>query len=59
MQTFMFRCPITGLQVQGWSDDDAKDEEDAFVTVACSACSGAHFVNARTGRALGDEAVDG
>ena len=58
MRPFLFRCPTTGLQVQGWVADDVADEDDAFVTVACTACLQAHFVNAITGRVLGDEAGD-
>lgn len=63
MRPFVFRCPATGLQVQGFAADDMLDQgdrkdPDAFVTVACTACLGSHFVNAVTGRVLGDEAGD-
>jgi len=55
MRPFLFRCPVTDLQVQGWAADDVTDEDDAFVTVACTACLQAHFVNVRTGKVLGDD----
>jgi len=58
MRPFLFRCPVTGLQVQGWASEGKIDDPDAFVTVACTACLQAHFVNAATGRVLGDEAED-
>ena len=53
MRPVTFRCPITGLQGQGWLADNAT-EADAFVTVACTACLQAHFVNVRTGKVLGE-----
>jgi len=55
MRPFLFRCPTTGLQVQGWAAEDATEKGDAFVTVACTACLQAHFVNVRTGKVLGEE----
>lgn len=53
MRPFLFRCPATGLQVQGWAADDVSDQDGAFVTVACTACLQSHFVNVRTGEVLG------
>jgi|SRR6185437_2272551 hypothetical protein len=46
MRAFVFRCPVTGQQVQGLVVDDIPDEEGVYLTFACAACSGAHFVSA-------------
>jgi hypothetical protein len=54
MATFVFRCPNTGLRVQGWSADDIPDEPHSYESVPCTACGQLHFVNRSTGRALGD-----
>jgi hypothetical protein len=44
MDAFLFRCPRTGLRVQGFAGDDAA-ERDAVVQVVCHACGSVHFVN--------------
>jgi hypothetical protein len=54
MATFVFRCPNTGLNVQGWSAD-APADEDEFELVTCSACTRVHLVNPKTGKTLGSE----
>lgn len=54
MGAFLFTCPATGLHVQGWVADNATKERNAFVTVACTACLQAHFVNVNTGKVLGE-----
>jgi hypothetical protein len=55
VETFVFRCPRTGLNVQGFVADDISSEEEVFVSVACLACRQAHFVNPKTGKRLGDD----
>ena len=53
MATFIYRCPATGLRVQGWiADDDegSKEDEDTYQSVTCLACQRAHFVNPKTGK---------
>jgi hypothetical protein len=59
MATFVFRCPNTGLNVQGWSAEEISDEPNAYETITCTACGQLHFVNPATGRALGDRQEDG
>ena len=44
MATFLYHCPTTGRQVQGWTADDPT-ADGTFVTVACSACPQVHLVN--------------
>jgi hypothetical protein len=55
MVAFLYRCPITGLNVQGWSADEAGDDEDTtYETATRLACRQAHLVNRSTGKVLGD-----
>ena len=55
MATRVFRCPVTGLNAQGWfSDDDANGiDEQTYEVVTCLACARTHLVNRITGKALG------
>jgi hypothetical protein len=45
-----------GVNVQGWiAEEIPKDAaEKEFVGITCAACRQTHFVNATTGRVLGD-----
>ena len=53
MFPFLFRCPNTGLNVQGWSADEiSADEADTYETVTCIACQQTHLVNAASGKVL-------
>lgn len=52
----VFRCPNTGLNVQGWvADDPAEGETEPYEAVTCIACTRIHLINSKTGRILGDE----
>jgi hypothetical protein len=46
---FLYRCPMTGLNVQGITSDDDTDpsggQEDRRVMVQCLACGGVHLVD--------------
>jgi hypothetical protein len=54
MATFLYRCPNTGLKVQGWvADDPTEGEAETFEAVTCAAYTGLHMVNPKTGRVLG------
>lgn len=59
MPTFLFRCPNTGLRVQGYSPEqtaDAGDDHlDEYLPVTCHACSRVHLVSPATGKVVGDE----
>jgi hypothetical protein len=57
MAAFIYRCPITGLKVQGWLADEPSSENDraSYEAVICTACTTVHFVNRKTGRTIGDE----
>jgi hypothetical protein len=59
MAMFVFRCPNTGLHVQGWSPDEIPVEPNTFETITCTACGQLRFVSPATGRALGDRQEEG
>jgi len=49
---FVFRCPDTGLNVQGFIADDPADD-NMFEPVICTACTRTHLINPKTGKVLG------
>jgi hypothetical protein len=54
MGAFIYRCPTTALNVQGWfADEVADDEEMTYEPVTCLACNRVHLVNRVTGKVLG------
>ncbi|MGA9080927.1 MAG: hypothetical protein WB390_00605 [Pseudolabrys sp.] len=53
MPAFIFRCPHTGLNVQGHVEDDDKGGH-AFEAITCTACGEVHLVDAITGKLLGE-----
>jgi hypothetical protein len=54
MGTFVYRCPNTGLNVQGWvADDPTERADDAYEANACTICTRTHLVNPKTGKVLG------
>jgi len=57
MAPFLYRCPNTGLHVQGWSAEAiSADEANVFEMVTCTACQQVHLVNPATGNVLmGDD----
>lgn len=53
---FLYRCPCTGLNVQGWSADEPTERGDySFEAVTCLACGQVHLVNPKTGKVIGEE----
>ena len=52
MAPFLFRCPNTGQNVQGWSTDEVTDEDDTYQSFQCIACTRVHLVNVKTGKVL-------
>ena len=56
MAAFLFRCPNTGMNVQGWiADDPAEVGDDIYEPVTCAVCVRVHLVNPKTGRVLGTD----
>jgi hypothetical protein len=52
--TFIYKCPNTGLNVQGFVADDP-DDDRSYQPVACIACRDVHLVNPRTGKLVGED----
>lgn len=50
---FIFRCPNTGLNVQGWIADDPEAGEGFYEAVTCTACTAFHLVDPENGNVLG------
>lgn len=49
MRNFIYRCPTTGLNVQGSvADEDRRGH--GYVAQTCLACSGIHVVDPATGK---------
>jgi hypothetical protein len=56
MVLFMYRCPATGLRVQGWSAEEVpRDGEDTYEAVTCVMCKRVHLVNPSTGKVIGQD----
>jgi hypothetical protein len=55
--TFLYRCPATGLNVQGLGADhpDALND-NVYEAVTCTFCRGVHLVNPKTGHVAGANA---
>jgi hypothetical protein len=54
MPTFLYRCPNTGRNVQGFIADEPT-ENDSYYPVTCTACTRVHLVNPKTGKVLGED----
>jgi hypothetical protein len=52
MIAFVYRCPATGLKVQGHVADDLIDGGDTYEAVTCTACGRVHLVNPKSGKVL-------
>jgi hypothetical protein len=57
MAAFVYRCPATGLKVQGFLQGGlapgSASTEEVYETVDCTACRGVHLVNPMTGQVAG------
>jgi hypothetical protein len=51
MAVFVYRCPNTGFNVQGFTADDPGDES-SYVPVTCTICNRVHLVNPASGKVL-------
>ena len=53
MAPFLYRCPSTGLRVQGWSAEEVPaNDANIYETITCIACQRVHLVNPATGNVL-------
>jgi hypothetical protein len=50
--TFTYRCPRTGLQVQGRIVADHATDCEIYEPVTCTACGRVHLVNRKSGKVL-------
>jgi hypothetical protein len=58
MAVFIYRCPVTGYNVQAFvADDPTKGGEDTFRSVTCTVCGRVHLVNPKTGKVVGDRGL--
>ncbi len=56
MATFIYRCPATMFNVQGWvADDPTEGEGETYEAVTCTACARVHLVNPKNGKLLGTD----
>jgi len=55
MRTFLYRCPISGLKVQGYSVEQTTDDADTYEAVSCPACTRVHLVNPASGKVAGQD----
>lgn len=55
--TFVYKCPVTGLNVQGFVADDPGDDR-TYRSVTCLACRSVHVLNPRSGKLLGTDDKD-
>jgi hypothetical protein len=53
MVWLVYRCPATGLNVQGFfADEVPATEADSYESVTCTACTRVHLINRSTGKTL-------
>jgi hypothetical protein len=57
MPPFLYRCPNTGFNVQGFASNAHESEGDdhIFVGVTCLACGLVHLVSPKTGKTAGED----
>ena len=55
MTTFLYRCPTTGYQIQGYSPEQTSDDESSYEAITCLICKQVHLVNPTTGKVLGED----
>lgn len=55
-RNLLFKCPISGLTVQGRIERTHEGEHaEHYQEVDCPGCGAAHFINRRTGKVLGQK----
>lgn len=56
MPIFLYRCPNTGLQIQGWvAADPTERDDETYEAVTCPVCARIHLVNPKTSKLLGED----
>jgi hypothetical protein len=59
MANSVFKCPVTGFNVQHELDDDKDVLDNEFKAIKCRACMKVHFINRKTGKLLGQDDKQG
>jgi hypothetical protein len=59
MVAFTYRCPRTGLQVQGWTAADELTDGEFYEPVTCIACGRVHLIDAKSAEVLGPNGDNG
>jgi hypothetical protein len=55
METVIFKCRRTGMNVQHRLSEEPSSDEDGYETVQCPACAGLHFISRSTGKLVGED----
>ena len=56
MVSFIYRCPVTGLKVQGlFADEVLPENANTYEPVTCLACTRVHLVNRSSGKTLDED----
>ena len=57
LTAFTYRCPNTGMNVQGWTAEAVSQDtgESTYVSTQCPACSRIHLIDPATGTVLGGD----
>ena len=56
MVPIIYRCPVTGLNVQGlFADEVPTEKANTYEPVTCLACTHVHLVNRSTGKTLDED----
>jgi hypothetical protein len=60
-KAFLFKCPATGLSVQGYDEEDGlpANGQNRYTLIECLACRGLHLINPETGKLLSDDSGPG
>jgi hypothetical protein len=54
-RSFNYRCPITGMTIQGHAEvDEGAIEANRYKPLTCSSCGRVHLIDPNTGRLLTD-----
>jgi hypothetical protein len=57
MPPFLYRCPNTGFNVQGYAPNDHESERggEVFIGITCLACGLVHPINPKTGKTVSED----
>jgi len=50
---FVYRCPNTARNVQGFVAEELDDDVETYQAIECIACTRVHLVDPKTGKVLG------